>query len=267
MLDVHTAGNTLIALFELIAVDRIVLIKSEVIPQLQTAADQIGISGCRPAVTRSVPGSRKTITTGLATVAGVYRVPATNQARIERTLGNLVGRVPLTLVGHRGDRVAVLLAAVGVAQHAVEPAKIIRFGPRAIGSQHFQRIHQIAVGSLRCVRQQKPTVTETANPDLGHRTLEPVRQQDVHRTSSGEVTVFRRVRTFPVLHTIDEIRNQEIQIAVALPMSMRTLIDRHSVDTDRQIGSMIKIHATQKILIRLTFTAVLGHDDARRPLQ
>ncbi len=62
-------------------------------------------------------------------------------------------------------------------------------------------------------------------------------------------------------------RNQEIDVGITLAMAMRGHVDRHAVDGDGEVRTVIKIEAAQEILIGFAFAGMLGHDQPRHHLE
>jgi hypothetical protein len=67
------------------------------------------------------------------------------------------------------------------------------------------------------------------------------------------------------VHTFHKLRNDDIHVRVALTVRMRGKIQRHIVDEDGQIGSMIEAEATQIILIGLSAQSPKSESVDRSP--
>src|SRR5262245_35943032 len=65
-------------------------------------------------------------------------------------------------------------------------------------------------------------------------------------------------------HRLHELRDQEVDVCVALAVAVGAHVDRHAVDRDGEIGAVVEIKATQEILVGLALARVLGHDQAGR---
>ena len=81
---------------------------------------------------------------------------------------------------------------------------------------------------------------------------------------SGDLGV---VAALAVLEALDELRDQEIQIRVALAMAVRRQVHGHAVDERREVRAVIEVEAAQEHLIRFPAAAVLRHDETRHGLE
>ena len=66
---------------------------------------------------------------------------------------------------------------------------------------------------------------------------------------------------------MNQLRDQKVDISVALPVAMGRHVDRHAVDPDGKIGAMVEIEAAQKILVGFALSGMLGDDQARHDLK
>ena len=133
-------------LMELIAEHGIVEEIGEVVEEIELTLDGVSI---RLPIARVIgPGDarreRKTI--GVAAIARVFRAIESDQR--DRTLRDLVGRVPLIGIGHAGDGQPVERGALGVAHHSVELAHIIRMDPGPVIAASFSRDQHGAITDL-----------------------------------------------------------------------------------------------------------------------
>ena len=128
--------------------------------------------------------------------------------------------------------------------------------------KYLQRVEQIAIAQLWRIGKQQAPVTIRPAADFAEALVQAIGQLQMHRARRRKITLVGVVRAFLVLQAADDVGNQEIQVAVALPVAMRALVDRHAVDGDREIGAVIEVDAAQKILVGFAFAALLGDDDA-----
>ena len=89
----------------------------------------------------------------------------------------------------------------------------------------------------------------------------------MHRTDRGEIAFVGEVRPLADVDRTYQLRNQEIQVGVSLPVRVGAHVDRHTVDRNRQIGTVIQVKATQKILVGFAIPAVLRHHQSRNGLK
>ena len=143
---VDTKGGAFVRLCELVAVHGVVQKIGEVREQRQLVPEHIRIdlAACTAGV-RAPPRTREAVAAGLAAVGGVNRIKATHAAVVHGALRYLIGCAPLRVIGHQAHIEAITLAALAVAQHAIELAVIVLQGEGAIISKHLQRIQQSPV--------------------------------------------------------------------------------------------------------------------------
>jgi len=83
----------------------------------------------------------------------------------------------------------------------------------------------------------------------------------------GEISFVGVVRPLAIVDVLDQLRYQEIEVRIALSMSVARKIHRHSVHVHGEVGAMVEIEAAQEVLIRLSGAAVLRDDHAGNDLQ
>jgi hypothetical protein len=110
-------------------------------------------------------------------------------------------------------------------------------------------------------------IAETAKCHLGDVFGKLVEVIDLDGAGGAEVAHIGVVRTFSDIHRPDQLRDQKVDICVALPVAMSRHVDGHAVDPDRKIGAVIKIEAAQEILVGLTLSGMLGDDQAGHDLK
>src|SRR5439155_16672041 len=94
-----------------------------------------------------------------------------------------------------------------------------------------------------------------------------VRVIDVGRASGREVALVREIRTLGELNTAHELRNNEIEIGIALAVRVRRQVHRHTSNRRREVGTVIEVESTQIVLVGLSFSAVLADDRAWHGLE
>ena len=77
---------------------------------------------------------------------------------------------------------------------------------------------------------------------------------------AAEVADLRVIDTELVVDVVDEFRNEEIQIGVALPVPVRRHVERHAVEPRLKIGAVVEIEAAHEVLVRLAVAGVLRDD-------
>ena len=89
---------------------------------------------------------------------------------------------------------------------------------------------------------------------------QPVDVVDRDRAGGAEVADVGEVRPLADIHRLDQLRDHEIDIGIALPVAMGRHVDGHAVDLDGEIGAVVEIEAAQKILVGFAFAGMLGDD-------
>ena len=92
--------------------------------------------------------------------------------------------------------------------------------------------------------------------------LQTVVQMDVGGAGAGEIALVGVVGTLLVVDPLDQFRDQEVDVRVALAVGVATRVDRHARHIGGEVGAVIEIEAAQKILVGLAFAAVLGDDQS-----
>jgi len=83
----------------------------------------------------------------------------------------------------------------------------------------------------------------------------------------GEIALLGVVHALAVVDALDELWDEEVEITVALAMSVSRHVDRDTIHESREIGAMVEVEATQEILVSLAVPAVLSHDEPRHGLE
>ena len=83
----------------------------------------------------------------------------------------------------------------------------------------------------------------------------------------GEIALIGEVRPLADIDRLHQLRDQEIDIGIALAVAMGRHVDRHAVDGDGEIRAVVEIEAAQKILVGFALAGMLGHDQARHDFE
>jgi hypothetical protein len=257
----------LLGLLELVAVHRIVQEEREVRVQVQARLDRVGIE-LETAVGQPAFGlERQAVARGVAAVGRIDRAEAADQALIDRALRNLVGRVPVCRIRHRGERRTVAGLSDAVAQHAVDPVKLFRVLPRAVVVRGLERVEQVAVSDAAAVGDERAAVAMGAEGERCDAARQRVEQADVGRAGGREVALVGVVRALLVADPVDELGQQPVEIGVAVAVRVRRHVDRHAGDEGREVGAVVEVEAAQEVLVRLAVAAVLRDDHAGHELE
>ncbi len=84
--------------------------------------------------------------------------------------------------------------------------------------------------------------------------------RDIDGAGHGEIAVIRIVGSLAVVDGVDQLRDQEIQVRIALPVGIGGHVDRNTINGCGQIGAVIEVVAAQEVLICLAVPRVLRND-------
>jgi hypothetical protein len=249
-------------LLELISVDRVIQEIREIGEKLEIAVHDIR-GRLQPAGRGgAAPCSRHGVTIGAAAIARVERIEPPDLTPLDGAAGNLVGRAPLSPVGHQCHVRAVAVIADCVTQQGVDPPVIVGPGPRAIVMHELERVSEVASGHARRSGEQRSAVPASPHTEFGDAGIETPGDLNARRACCGEITFLREVGPFSVPQVAYELGDQEVQVCITLTVPVRAHVDGNAVDADGEIGSMIEVETAQEILIRLALSAMLRNDDA-----
>src|ERR1700723_2029975 len=112
-----------------------------------------------------------------------------------------------------------------------------------------------------CIRTSDENTLEVECSDGGAQLIRHrVAIADVQGTNRAEVADARVVRPLRIRDLIRKLRDNEVEIRIALAMRMSRLIDGHVVDKGRKIRPVIKVVAAQQELVRFALSAMQRHD-------
>ena len=97
--------------------------------------------------------------------------------------------------------------------------------------------------------------------------LELVARDEVERAGGREVAELREERPLVEVQAVDGLRDQEVQVRVALAVRVRRQVHRQVVDEHGEVGAVIGVEAAHEVLRRLAAPLVLGDDHARQVVQ
>jgi hypothetical protein len=84
-----------------------------------------------------------------------------------------------------------------------------------------------------------------------------------NRAGRGKVAILDSVRPLAHLHVLNELTDDPVQVGVTLTMAMTHHVHRHAVHGERHIGTVVRVEATQKVLVGLAAAGVLHDVKAR----
>ena len=181
--------------------------------------------------------------------------------------GDLIARVPFSVVGMGRDADTIGVVALAVGEQAVDFVKTIRMHPRAVIVGLFSTVEQIA-------RTELLRYAENGSP-IGVRAafhLEEVLRQRLGKLHIGirgraEVANIGVIGTFLEIHPLHKLRDDGVHVRVALAVRVRGQVQRHIVEEDSDIRAVVEIEAAKKVLVGLAATRVLRDDEAGHCLQ
>ena len=88
----------------------------------------------------------------------------------------------------------------------------------------------------------------------------------VDRASRREVTVLREVRALAHLDALDQLRDEDVRVGVALPVRVAGQVEGYVVDVDREVGAVVCVEAPDEILVGVASPRVLKNDEPRGDL-
>ena len=66
---------------------------------------------------------------------------------------------------------------------------------------------------------------------------------EIHRSGRGKVAIFGKIGPLVDVKSFDRFGNNEVQVGIALPVRMGAQVNRHSIDKERHIGSVIRVES------------------------
>jgi hypothetical protein len=97
--------------------------------------------------------------------------------------------------------------------------------------------------------------------------VEAVAVLDVRRAGRREIAVLGEVRALAIVDLLDQLRDQEVQVGVALAVRVAGHVGRHAVDEGGEVGAVVEVVAAQEILVRLAVAGMLRDDQPGHGLQ
>ena len=260
-------NDAVVVLVELIAVDRIGQEKGEVVVEVHAACDRVEAHLDLAVLVGVDVAAADAVALHVAAIAGIHRPEPAELSRVHQHERYLVCRGPFAAVGHAGERPTARVRPHGVAQHAIEFAEVVRRRPGAVEMFAFEGRDHVAVGDWPGHRRHAAKISKAAEGNLGHVVVELVDIIHLHRAGRGEIPQIGEVGTLLVFHAAQQFRDHEIEIGVALAMTLRRHVDGHVVDGNRDVRAVVEVEATQIILVGLPLAAVLRDDQSGHVFQ
>ena len=116
-------------------------------------------------------------------------------------------------------------------------------------------------------REQAAGEVVGAGLDVHERAVERRGVVDVAGAGGREVALVGEVRALRILDAGDELRDQEVEIRVALAVRVRRHVDRRAGDGHREVAAVIEVEPAQEVLVGFPLAAVLRDDHAGHGLE
>ena len=155
----------------------------------------------------------------------------------------------------------------GVLEHAVEFLETLRMLPGAVVIVPLKGVEQTTGTKLWGVGDHQSVIVILSHAELDEAIGQGVEEVKICCASGRKVTHIRVIGSFAERHIVDELRNDKIQVHIALAMAVCGEIHWHTIDARRKIGAMVQVKAAQEILIGFACAAVLRDCYTRDNLQ
>src|SRR5262245_62263230 len=109
-------------------------------------------------------------------------------------------------------------------------------------------------------KRPAPAIAADAQPR--DRAIQRVDIANLRRARGRKITLFGGIEPLLKLHRPHELRDQEVDVRISLPVGMAWEIDGNTRDRRCEVGSVIEIEAAKVVLIRLALAAVLTDHEA-----
>ena len=184
-----------------------------------------------------------------------------DQSAFHGAFGYLVGRIPARVISVELHGKAAFRRTRTIFGKAVIFFQILVANPGSVGQSTVECQQQVAIADRGTARGGRTVIAEFAHRRLRKR-FERVIGFECDRTCGGKISDIGEIRPFAKIDPLYRFGNDEIEIEIALPVSVRRHVDRHAVHEPGKIRAVIEIEPAQKILVRLARTGMLRGDDA-----
>src|SRR6266403_3408259 len=110
---------------------------------------------------------------------------------------------------------------------------------------------------LRRLGDEDAIIVVLTDPYFGEALRKGLDEVQTGGAGGRKIPDIRIVRPLPEGHIVHELRNDPIEIHIALAMGVRGEIDGDAINPRGEIGTMIQIKTAQEILIGFPTTTVL----------
>ena len=264
----HGAPDCLsvLVLIFLVAIDGINQEMCEVVDQGELVAKSVATGGQPPATHARKVLPRNIYSLCNSAVGRIERSKAADQSFGDRAFGLIGLVIPQSVIEASRQRITALVVAFAVAQYGIDLALIARRAPGPIVVLQFQSAQQASGRGLGGAGRQEPLKSPHAACQ-GDLIIDGIGVTDVSRADRRKISLGRIIRALAVTDIGGKLRNQEVQIRVALTVRVGWLVDRHLIDICRKVGAVIEVISAHQVLICLAFAAVQSDDGPKNRLE
>ncbi len=108
---------------------------------------------------------------------------------------------------------------------------------------------------------------QPCSPPSNERLLEAVDRRDERRADHREIADVGAVGSLAEVDPLDDLRQQAVDVEVALAVAVRAQVPGHAVDVRREVRAVVEVEAAQEVLVRLAAARVLGGHHAGHGLE
>ncbi|MCG3120042.1 MAG: hypothetical protein ALAOOOJD_02619 [bacterium] len=222
-----------VSLLDHVAINRIFEKKSKIGEELEIVAAGIRLNAeLAVAAAGGFVHEIKILAAGGAAFKIVERAKSTDQAAIQRALWNLPRGIPRRAEAadvkrqFRGFRkMRVKLA------EQIEPAKTLRAGNRAVGIIKLPGKIGVVVQAFggNLIKRGQAIRVKCAALRAEQVAVDMLARAKRHGAGGRQIAEFRKIRAFVHINFLNNIGNHEMQIGIALTVTVRNHIHRHAV--------------------------------------
>ena len=257
----------IVELFELVAVHRVREEVGEVGEERHVVEEPVGLHARDRARAGAPPLAPHRVTARGAGVGRVDEAEAGDVTALHRALRDLIGRAPITVVELAAQPEAAAVAPARVAQQPAEPPELVRPLPRPVFRSDVEGAQEVAAAHPRRPARDRAHHSELARRDPQEGLDEAVEEREVRRSGCAEVTLLGVVRALAVVDALDELGDHEVEVGVALTVTVARHVHRDTLHREAEVGPVIEVEPTDEVLVGLPAAAVLCRHHARYGLE
>ena len=180
---------------------------------------------------------------------------------------NLIAGGPAGAIGLQGHAAAPLVVTHRVFQEAIGPAVVPGYVGRTVIAHPLPGKEQFTRSGSGGSGDEEAGVVVSSGLQLNEVRRQMRQVGDLGVPRSREVARVRKIGALPVGDARHQLRNQPVQIHVALPVGVTAEVHRRAVDGGGEIRAVVEVEAPQVVLVGLATAGVGGDDHAWHGLQ